>query len=92
VTAADGGFNVFATDGKRLFGDGARSLKHTAETAGPLSFVVTPPNSLGGATKLTIDCVSPEKYEPKPESCAFAGFPSLLAMLTVAFRLRVRRR
>jgi hypothetical protein len=92
LTAAEGGFNVFATDGKQLFGDGARSLKHTVAATGPLSFVVTPPNSLGGATKLTIDCVSPEIDEPKPESCAYAGFPSLLAMLTVAFRLRVRRR
>jgi hypothetical protein len=91
VSAADGGFNVFATDGKQLFGDGARSLRHTATETGPLSFVVTPPDSLGGATQLTIECTSPELEEPKkPEGCAYAGFPSLLALLAVALRLRRR--
>lgn len=94
TVTADDGFDVVATDGKRVLGDGARTVEHTVAEGEPLSIAVTPPDSLGGATTLTIECVSPApaRDEPKPQSCAYAGFPSLLAMLTVAFRLRVRPR
>jgi hypothetical protein len=86
VNVANPGYDIVTTDGTTIIDSG----KHVAVEGAPLSVAVAPPDFRGGATTLTVEC-TPPAVEPEVQSCAFAGAPSLLAWLAIAFRFRRRR-